>query len=109
MMLHRQEVQLAFNLDLAALEEPRARRRDPQTSHAAAADAKSLAKEHAVKILRALSYGPAGVDRIAARSGLTLAMVSKRMKELEMARAIRLTGREVKSDAGRAQREWTLA
>ncbi len=106
--MHRQEVQLSFDLHLAALEQPRARRRDPQTSHAAAADAKDLAKQHAVLILGALSYGPSGVDGIARVTKLSPYQVSKRMAELEKSRAIRLTGREVKSDAGRAQREWTL-
>ena len=101
-------MQMSFDL-LSAMDEPRARRRDPQTSHAAAADAKGLQKEHAIKILRALGYGPGGVDRIAAISGLRIDQVSKRMDELKDAGAIRLTLRKVKSNAGRPQREWTLA
>jgi predicted ArsR family transcriptional regulator len=106
-MLQNRTEQLSF--DLLCLDAPRARHRDPQTSHAAAADAKDLAKQHAILILGALRYGPAGVDRIAAITRLSPYQVSKRMAELEKSRAIRLTGRTVQSNAGRAQREWQFA
>lgn len=86
-----------------------ARRTDPATSHAAAASAKELAKQHAVLILGALKAGPAGVDRIAATTRLTNHAVGKRMAELQRGRAIKLTGRTVKSTSGREQREWELA
>jgi predicted ArsR family transcriptional regulator len=105
-MHHNQAAQLDFDLILAM---PQARRSDPQTSHAAAASAKDLAKQHCVLILGALRSGPAGVDSIARQTKLSPYQVSKRMSELEDARAIKTTGRTVKSDAGRAQREWELA
>jgi predicted ArsR family transcriptional regulator len=107
-MLQNRTEQLSF--DLLCLDAPRARRLDPQTSHAAAADAKDLAKQHAILILGALRYcGPSGVDAIARATKLSPYQVSKRMAELEKARAIKLTGRTVPSDAGRAQREWATA
>jgi predicted ArsR family transcriptional regulator len=107
-MLQNRTEQLSF--DLLCLDAPRARRLDPQTSHAAAADAKDLAKQHAILILGALRYaGPSSVDRLAAITKLSSYQVSKRMSELEKARAIKPTGRNVKSNAGRPMREWTVA
>jgi DNA-binding HxlR family transcriptional regulator len=100
---------MQMQFDLLCMDAPRARRSDPQTSHAAAADAKDLAKQHAILILGALRYGPAGCDRIASITRLSPYQVSKRLSELEKARAIKLTGRTVKSNAGRQQREWALA
>lgn len=93
--------QLSFVLD-----EPRARRRDPVTSHSAASAAHSLQIDHCCLILGALKRGPAGVDRIAAITKLTTYQVSKRMAELERAGAAKLTGKTVQSTSGRAQREW---
>ncbi len=69
-----------------------ARSSDPQTS----------------KILAALVYGAAGVDRIASTAGLTVAQVSKRIAECERAGLIRQTGKTVQSASGRSQREWCL-
>lgn len=93
--------QIAFNLDA-----PRARIHDPATSHGAAIRAKDLAKQHAVLILGALARGPMGVDAISDAARLNAYQVSKRMVELQRAGAVELTGREVQSNSGRAQREW---
>lgn len=96
-------------MQLDLLDSPMARAGDPMTSHTAAASAKQLQAKHCELILGALRRGPAGVDRIAAITRLTTYQVSKRMNELQKARAIALTDEKVMSTAGRPQREWTLA
>lgn len=72
-----------------------ARASDPPTSHKAAAKAATFSGEHARRILAALAAGPAGQTEIAARAGMTVAQVSKRLKELREGGAIVRTGREV--------------
>jgi DNA-binding MarR family transcriptional regulator len=72
-----------------------ARASDPATSHQAAANVVTFRGEHARRILEALAAGPAGQTDIAARAGMTVAQVSKRLKELREAGAIERTGREV--------------
>lgn len=74
---------------------PLFRRTDPPTSHAAAARAVTFKGEHARRILEALAAGPAGQTEIAQRAGLTVAQVSKRLKELRESGAIERTGRVV--------------
>ena len=96
-------MQLTLNL------EPRARVRDPETSHMAAAQAKELAARHHRIILGALeAHGPAGKDRIASLTSLTGVAVCRRLSELHKAGRITPTGRNVTSTAGRAEREWRL-
>ena len=70
-----------------------ARRSDPPTSHEAAK--RAPLRGHCRKVLEALAAGPAGQTEIAARAGMTVAQVSKRLKELREAGAIERTGREV--------------
>ena len=95
-------MQLCF--DLA---EPLARRTDPATSHAAAHQAKELAALHQRTILACLeAHGPLGKDGIGARTQLTGHAVGKRMAELQRMGLVTLTGRNVPSTAGRAEREW---
>jgi DNA-binding HxlR family transcriptional regulator len=74
---------------------PKARASDPATSHAAAKRAASIAGGHREAIVEALAGGPAGQTEIARRAGLTVAAVSKRLKELRDAGRIERTGREV--------------
>lgn len=94
--------QLSFDLDA-----PRARTRDPAVSHSAAARAKKLQADHCSLILGALQrFGPMGVDKIASIVQLQGHSVGRRMVELQRAGAVELTGREVQSNSGRAQREW---
>lgn len=89
---------------------PRARRSDPDTSHAAAAEAKQLQEDHHALILDALKHGgPLGKDGISARCSITGVAVARRLSELERAGLIRLTGRKVASTAGRMEREWAAA
>lgn len=94
--------QNAFDFD-----PPRARRTDPSTSHAAAAAAATMAGQHCAAILEALNkFGPMGKDQIASRCRLDGVQVCRRLTELQAANLARPTGRKVKSDSGRDEREW---
>ena len=76
------------------LNPPLCRATDPIESFQAA----DLIKTHERLIVSVLEqYGPAGVDGIAWRCKLSAHAIGKR---------IALTGRSVKSDSGRSQREW---
>jgi predicted Rossmann fold nucleotide-binding protein DprA/Smf involved in DNA uptake len=90
-------------------EAPRARKRDPETSKAAAASATRLAADHHALILDALARGPAGKDRLAVITRLTGVQCCRRLCELERAGLIRPTGKTVTSTAGRQEREWCRA
>jgi len=85
-----------------------ARKTDPPTSHAAAALVKEFTSEQHMAILKALAAGPAGASRIADRCGLNPHQVGKRLKELEVAGRIVLTGRTVASASRRGEREWKI-
>ena len=86
---------------------PGARRTDPDTSHAAAAQAKDLQANHNSAILLALdAYGAAGKDAIGWLTNLSGTAVARRLTELQRAGLVRLTGRTVRSDSGRFEREW---
>lgn len=76
------------------LKPPRARRRDPATSHQAAASAESFAHQHAGMILAALET-PGTAKEIAQRCGLTSVQVSRRGVEMEKAGLVRI-GPEVR-------------
>jgi len=84
-----------------------ARSSDPVTSFEAADAAKALIKTHERRIVWALAlHGASGVDRIAALTDLQPHAIGKRMRALEDDGLIELTGKTVKSDSGRNQREW---
>jgi predicted Rossmann fold nucleotide-binding protein DprA/Smf involved in DNA uptake len=85
-----------------------ARSSDPETSHAAAAQAGGLATRHQRQILAALLDGPAGASGIAARCGLLPHQIGKRIAELAKAGRIVETGRTVMSSSGRGEREWQI-
>jgi len=70
-----------------------ARNTDPATSHQAAR--RAPVRGHAAKVLEALRAGPAGQTELAARCGITVAAVSKRLPELRRAGLVEKTGREV--------------
>ena len=61
----------------------RARRSDPETSHAAARAAGAFAHGHYALILGALAEGPKTIYEIAARTGLDHVQVARRMSELQ--------------------------
>ena len=86
-----------------------ARNTDPATSWAAADSATSLAAQHATIIIAALcKYGAMGKDGIAQITGLDGNQVARRLSELERNHEILLTGRNVQSKSGRAEREWKV-
>lgn len=79
----------------------RARRTDPQTSHAAAARAPM--HEHHVRILDAMDMigGPATAERIGAYCGMRKEQVGRRMVELLRDGAVVVDG-EAKTTSGRS-------
>lgn len=95
-------------LDLAP---PRARRTDPSTSHAAAAQATGVAKAHQERILAALreSDRPLGAEEIADCIGILAYQVRKRLSELQDQHLVELAPGERKTRAGRAERLWRCA
>ena len=83
-----------------------ARRADPPTSKAAAADAPAFAGDHARRIVEALAAGPAGKTEIGRRCGLTEQQVARRMHELRRAGLVERTGRQVTSASGCGEDEY---
>lgn len=73
--------QLAIKFDL-----PRARRRDPQTSHKAAERAKVFAPTHGQRIVAVLRHGDFTAAEIADESGLTVVQVCRRLPEISEAK-----------------------
>lgn len=89
---------------------PLCRATDPVESFMAADQAVDLIKSHERLIAAALEqHGPGSVDAIARLCKLTGYAVGKRVTALHTSGRIELTGRSVKSDAGRSQREWKVA
>jgi hypothetical protein len=71
-------MQLSLTLD-----QPRARRSDPATSHQAAARASRFSESHAGRIHVALMAGPATAHELAERTGLTVVQIDRRLPELQ--------------------------
>ena len=87
----------------------RARATDAITSFKAADSIKDVAKMHQSVIFACLQrFGPLGKDGIAKHTGLESNQVARRMNELEKMGLIELTGKQVTSKSGRAEREWRL-
>ncbi len=87
---------------------PRVRKDDPITSFEAADSAKELSVKHWNIIVDCLKeYGPLGKDGIARLTGLDGNQVARRMNEMKIMGMVFLTGKKVKSDSGRNEREWT--
>ena len=86
---------------------PRVRATDPETSFEAADAIKDVAPQHYSIILNCLSqHGELGKDGIAAYTHLDGNQVSRRLNEMHDLGLIELTGRKVKSNANRNEREW---
>jgi len=85
----------------------RARTKDAITSFKAADSIKDIAKMHHDVIVACLQrFGPLGKDGISNYTGLQSNQVARRMNELEKMDLIELTGKQVTSNSGRAEREW---
>jgi len=88
---------------------PRVRDSDPITSFEAADSAKELSAKHWNVISECLKeHGPLGKDGIARLTGLDGNQVARRMNEMWVNRMVFLTGRKVKSNSNRNEREWTV-
>lgn len=85
---------------------PRARTRDPMTSHLAAAQVTTAADHYALIHAALLMSGPAGKDRIAVWAGLDSNQVARRLPEMRRLGLVGLTGETVQSHSGRQEREW---
>ena len=86
---------------------PLARNIDPITSHAAADQAQAMRKQHHAAILACLyTIGPMGKDGIGSFTRLSGEQVCRRLPELQKLGLVRPTGRTVRSDTGRQEREW---
>jgi hypothetical protein len=86
----------------------RARTSDPATSHQAAASITDVSSHYA-QIMEALStIGPLGKDGISFYSRLNPNQIARRLNEMQKLGLIRLTGKKVKSNSNRQEREWTL-
>ena len=97
-------------LSIDFIAEKKARTADPQTSKDAAKKAKSLVEGHWMEIVDCLAEcGPMGKDKIAQYSGLDANQVARRMKELQKAGLVELTGKLVESHSGRMEREWQIS
>jgi len=97
-----------FKKIIPAGEFGRARTSDPATSHQAAASITDVSSHYA-QILEALStIGPLGKDGISFYSRLDPNQIARRLNEMQKIGLIRLTGKTVKSNSNRQEREWTL-
>ena len=87
---------------------PRVRKDDPITSFEAADSIKEAVSKHHKIIHDCLeTHGPLGKDGIARLTGLESNQVARRLNEMKVIGLIYLTGKTVKSNSGRNEREWT--
>jgi len=86
---------------------PRVRATDPLTSFEAAESIKESANDHHNVILECLrTHGALGKDGIASLTNLNGNQVARRLSEMKTLGLIELTGKTVKSNSGRNEREW---
>jgi len=86
----------------------RARSEDPITSFQAADEIKQVAPQHMAMIHEVLlKHGPLGKDGIAYFTTLNPNAVARRLPEMKKLGMVELTGKVVKSDSGRSEREWS--
>ena len=83
---------------------PRVRTNDPDTSHAAAAQARELAIDHQSLIMSALDT-PGTIYDLAERIGLDVNQVARRMNELQALHLVCTEGK-AKGGTGRLCRVW---
>jgi transcription initiation factor IIE alpha subunit len=88
---------------------PRVRKEDPETSHQAAESIKPVVNKHYKIIVECLeAHGALGKDGIASLTNLDSNQVARRLNEMNKLGLIKLTGKTVKSNSGREEREWTV-
>jgi hypothetical protein len=88
---------------------PRVRTTDPLTSFEAAESIKPVVNKHYDIILGCLqTYGALGKDGISSLTKLESNQVARRLNEMQKIGLIHLTGRTVKSNSGRNEREWAI-
>jgi predicted transcriptional regulator len=88
---------------------PRVRASDPVESFEAADSIKEVASKHHKIIYDCLqTHGPLGKDGIAKMTGLDGHQIGRRLNEMKVMGIILLTGKTVKSNSGRNEREWTV-
>lgn len=86
---------------------PRVRATDPIESFAAADSIQEVSAKHYKIIHECLQeYGPLGKDGIAKLTGLDSNQIARRLNEMKVVGLITLTGKTVKSNSGRSEREW---
>lgn len=103
------DIKSAFDKIFKLPEFPRVRASDPLTSFQAAEEIKPVVSKHYSIILDCLQeHGALGKDGIAHHTNLDSNQVSRRLSEMSTIGLIRLTGKTVKSNSGRSEREWTI-
>jgi len=107
-MTTQMNIKDAFDRMFNLSEFPRVRKTDPVTSHEAAEAIKPVASQHHQTILECLQkYGALGKDGISALTSLDSNQVARRLNEMQKIGLIHLTGKTVKSNSGRNEREWS--
>jgi len=102
------DIKSAFDRMFNLSEFPRVRKTDPLTSFEAAEAIKPVVSHHYEIIQECLkNYGPLGKDGIAAMTNLEGNQIARRLNEMQKIGLIHLTGKTVKSNSGRNEREWT--
>jgi predicted transcriptional regulator len=97
----------AFNKIFQMPDFPRVRSTDPVTSFEAAEAIKPVVSDHHRIILECLQeYGALGKDGIAGLTNLDGNQVARRLNEMKVLGLIQLTGKTVRSNSGRNEREW---
>ena len=88
---------------------PRVRNTDPVTSFEAAEAIKPVVSKHYQIILECLqAHGALGKDGISSLTNLDGNQVARRLNEMQKIGLIQLTGKTVKSNSGRNEREWSV-
>jgi predicted transcriptional regulator len=102
------DIKSAFDRIFQMPEFPRVRKTDPETSFQAAESIKPVSERHFQVILECLqAHGALGKDGIASLTNLDGNQVARRLNEMQKIGLIHLTGKTVKSNSGRSEREWS--
>lgn len=103
------DIKSAFEQMFKLPDFPRVRKTDPVTSFEAAESIKPAVSKHYEIILECLQkYGPLGKDGISSLTKLESNQIARRLNEMQKIGLIKLTGKTVKSDSNRNEREWSI-